>query len=203
MDLCPPRPASRQWLAIRRARRLRGADHAGPDGGGPYPHDRGQRLLLAFVVCGPVLLLRRWPLPVLAAATAANAMVTAAGNAPCRSASCSGSRRTSPPRACRDGCRSLPPSASAAALGGALVYAALTARHAARRRRGRGELPAAGGGLVHRRQRARRAGATWPGWPSRPSGREPPRPNAPASRSARSVFASPASCTTSWPTPSR
>src|SRR5215469_18379860 len=48
---------------------------------GPYPHDRGQRLLLAFVVCIPIAALRRWPLPVLAAATAANAMVMTAGNA--------------------------------------------------------------------------------------------------------------------------
>jgi hypothetical protein len=50
--------------------------------GGPYPHDRGQRLFLAFVICGLIAALRHWPLPVLAAATLANTMVMAAGNAP-------------------------------------------------------------------------------------------------------------------------
>ncbi|MGH7015417.1 MAG: hypothetical protein ACREEL_14955, partial [Stellaceae bacterium] len=48
---------------------------------GPYPHEPGPRLLLAFVVCGPIAGLRRWPLPVLAAATATNALVMATGNA--------------------------------------------------------------------------------------------------------------------------
>jgi signal transduction histidine kinase len=49
---------------------------------GPKAHDPAQRLLLVLVVCVPfAALLRRWPLPVLAAATAANAMVMAAGNA--------------------------------------------------------------------------------------------------------------------------
>jgi signal transduction histidine kinase len=98
---------------------------------GPYPHDRGQRLLLAFVVCIPIAALRRWPLPVLAAATAANAMVMAAGNAPlpfgimlgfASYLAASGlPRRVSIPAA----------AFSAAALGGALVYAALAAPHAA------------------------------------------------------------------------
>ena len=36
---------------------------------GPYPHDRAQRLCLALLACAPILLLRRWPLPVLAATT--------------------------------------------------------------------------------------------------------------------------------------
>ncbi len=49
---------------------------------GPAPHERGQRMLLAFVACGPIALLRRWPLPALAAAAVANALVMAAGNAP-------------------------------------------------------------------------------------------------------------------------
>jgi signal transduction histidine kinase len=49
---------------------------------GPKAHDPAQHLLLVLVVCVPfAALLRRWPLPVLAAATAANAMVMAAGNA--------------------------------------------------------------------------------------------------------------------------
>ena len=36
-----------------------------------YPHDRGQRTIVALVACGPVLALRRWPLPALVLATAA------------------------------------------------------------------------------------------------------------------------------------
>ena len=97
---------------------------------GPYPHDRGQRLLLAFVVCGLIAALRRWPLPVLAAAALANTMVMAAGNAPLPFGIMLGlasylaasrlPRRVSIPAA----------AASAAALGGALVYAAFTARNA-------------------------------------------------------------------------
>jgi signal transduction histidine kinase len=97
---------------------------------GPYPHEKGQRLLLALVLCGPIMLLRRWPLPVLAAVTAANAMVMAAGNSvlPFAIVLAIGSylaasrlpRRVSIPAA----------AASAAALGGALLYAALTDGHA-------------------------------------------------------------------------
>jgi signal transduction histidine kinase len=96
---------------------------------GPYPHDRGLRFLLAFVICGSIVLLRRWPLPVLAAATLANTMVMAAGNAPLPFGIVLGlasylaasrlPRRVSIPAA----------AASAAALGAALVYAALTATH--------------------------------------------------------------------------
>jgi hypothetical protein len=49
---------------------------------GPKAHDPAQRFLLVLVVCVPfAALLRRWPLPVLAAATAANAMIMAGGNA--------------------------------------------------------------------------------------------------------------------------
>jgi signal transduction histidine kinase len=97
---------------------------------GPYPHEKGQRLLLALVLCGPIMLLRRWPLPVLAAVTAANAMVMAAGNSvlPFAIVLALGSylaasrlpRRVSIPAA----------AASAAALGGALLYAGLTDGHA-------------------------------------------------------------------------
>jgi signal transduction histidine kinase len=54
----------------------------------PYPLGRGvpligpgPRFLLAFAVCGVLLLLRRWPLPVLAAAVVANALVVSVGNA--------------------------------------------------------------------------------------------------------------------------
>ena len=94
---------------------------------GPYPHDRGQRLLLAIVVCGLITALRRWPLPVLAAAALANTMVMAAGNAPLPFGIVLGlasylsasrlPRRMSIPAA----------AASAAALGAALVYVAFTA----------------------------------------------------------------------------
>ncbi len=90
---------------------------------------RAQRLLLAFVVCGLIAALRRWPLPVLAAATLANTMVMAAGNAPLPFGIVLGlasylaasrlPRRMSIPAA----------AASAAALGGAILYAALTASH--------------------------------------------------------------------------
>ena len=47
---------------------------------GPYPHERGQRLL-ALPTCGPVFLLRRWPLPALATMAAADGLVMASGNA--------------------------------------------------------------------------------------------------------------------------
>ena len=48
----------------------------------PHPGEGGARLTLALVACGPMLLLRRWPLPVLAAAVAAAAVVIASGVAP-------------------------------------------------------------------------------------------------------------------------
>jgi len=41
---------------------------------GQYPHQLGQRLLLALVACGPIVALRRWPMPALAVATAASAL---------------------------------------------------------------------------------------------------------------------------------
>jgi hypothetical protein len=46
---------------------------------GPYSHARGRGLLLAFAVCSPVMLLRRWPLVVLAAAVMANTLAMAQG----------------------------------------------------------------------------------------------------------------------------
>ena len=131
---------------------------------GPYPRHLGQRLLLAGVVLAPVLLLRRWPLPVLAATTAANALLI------------HGRRRL--PFGIMLGVASYFAAArlprrvsiraaviSAAALGGALIYAALTVQQRRRRRRGRGKLPAADGGLVHRRQR--RGPPPLPGRPGR------------------------------------
>src|SRR5271169_4382171 len=48
---------------------------------GPYPHGPGRRLVLALLVCGPIVLLRRWPLPVLAVTASATGVVMAAGNA--------------------------------------------------------------------------------------------------------------------------
>jgi signal transduction histidine kinase len=47
---------------------------------GRHPHDHGLRLAVAWLVLvTPVLLLRRWPLPVLAAATTANALILTTG----------------------------------------------------------------------------------------------------------------------------
>ena len=128
----PPRgPVSlgaRQWLAsatlVLCAALITLALTAGP-------HERGQRLVLAFVFCVPIAALRRWPLPVLAAVTAVNVVVMAQGNAPLPFGIMLGlasyltasrlPRRVSIPAAV----------ATALALGGALLYAALTARNAA------------------------------------------------------------------------
>jgi signal transduction histidine kinase len=98
---------------------------------GPYPKARGQGLFLAFVFCAPIVALRRWPLPVLAAVTAVTAIVMAGGNAPLPFGIMLGlasylaasrlPRRVSIPAAV----------ASAMALSGALLYAAFTARNAA------------------------------------------------------------------------
>ena len=46
---------------------------------GTHPGERGQRFALALLACGPILLLRRWPLPALAAATAATAIAMVQG----------------------------------------------------------------------------------------------------------------------------
>jgi len=96
---------------------------------GPYPHERGQRLLLAVVACAPIVWLRRWPLPVLAVAAVANGLFMAAsGNASLPLAILAAlavyfaasrlPRRVSVPAAV----------AAAAALGAALLYAVLAAR---------------------------------------------------------------------------
>ncbi len=123
----PHAPGQRQWLAITVfgmcAALLTLVLEAGPG-----PHMPGQRVLLAFVVSGPIMLLRRWPLPVLAVVTGVNAWAVAAGNAPLGFGIILGlasylaasqlPRRVSIPAV----------GASAAALGGALVYAALAVR---------------------------------------------------------------------------
>jgi len=98
---------------------------------GPYSHARGPRLLVVFVLCSPVLLLRRWPLVVLAAAVVANALAMAEG-IPALSLGIMlgfGSYLTASrlPRQL-----SIPAAAaSAAVLGGAVGYATLMVRGAA------------------------------------------------------------------------
>jgi signal transduction histidine kinase len=97
---------------------------------GPLSHAPGRGLVPALLVCGPIVALRRWPVPVLAVAAAATAVVMAAGNAPLSFGVMLGlavyfvasrlPRRWSVPAAL----------ATAAALGVALVYAALAVRHA-------------------------------------------------------------------------
>jgi signal transduction histidine kinase len=92
---------------------------------GPYPHERGPRLMLAFLLCSPLLLLRRWPAPVLALAAVAAGLTIALGNVPLPLTVTLGlatyfvasrlPRRVSVPAAV----------AAAAILGGALVYAAV------------------------------------------------------------------------------
>jgi signal transduction histidine kinase len=77
----PARVSDRQWVA---------AGVLGACAGlaalavalGPYPHDRAPRLALAVLVCCPVILLRRWPLPVVAVAAAATALIATSGQVP-------------------------------------------------------------------------------------------------------------------------
>jgi signal transduction histidine kinase len=98
---------------------------------GPYSHARGQGLLFVFVMCSPVVLLRRWPLVVLAAAVVANALVMAEGIAALSFGIMLGfgsyltasrlPRQLSIPAA----------AASATVLGGAIGYATLMVRDAA------------------------------------------------------------------------
>jgi len=93
---------------------------------------RGQHLALApaLIVCGPVVLLRRWPLPVLAVAATVTGLAMAVGNAPLPlgimlglamySAAARLPRLVSIPAA----------GAAATALGVAIIYAALASRNA-------------------------------------------------------------------------
>jgi signal transduction histidine kinase len=48
---------------------------------GPGPHERPARLLLGILACGPIVVLRRWPVPVLAVAAVGFGVVMAFGNA--------------------------------------------------------------------------------------------------------------------------
>ena len=169
---------------------------------GPYPQ-RGQRLFLVLLACAPIVLLRRWPLSVLAVVTAANVLVMALGNASLPFAIMLGlavylvasrlPRRVSIPAA----------AATAVALGGALGYASLAIRGAAPAVEAvEGFLPAAAAWFVGDSVAARAAlpGRTGRAGRARASGRGGTRPPAGPSRSG---CASPASCTTSSPTPSR
>jgi len=93
---------------------------------GPAPRGPVSALLLAWVVCGPIVLLRRWPLPVFAVSLAATGFFMAAGTEPLPLGVMLGvatyfvasrlGRRLSIPVVV----------AAAVALGGALLYAALT-----------------------------------------------------------------------------
>ena len=97
---------------------------------GPYSHVPGRGLVLLLLVCGTIVLLRRWPLPVLAVAAAATTVVMAGGNTPLPLGIILGlavylvasrlPRRWSVPAAV----------ATAAALGAALLYATLAVRTA-------------------------------------------------------------------------
>ena len=94
------------------------------------PHEPGQRLVLAAAVSSPAAVLRRWPLLLLTAVTALNALVMVTRDAPLVFGIMLGlgsylaasrlPRRLSIPAT----------AASAATLGGTLLYAAVTLDHA-------------------------------------------------------------------------
>ena len=95
---------------------------------GPDPHQRAPQFLLVGVACSPIALLRRWPLTVLAAATVVKALVMTRGIASLPFAIvlgfasyCAASRL---PR--RVSITAV--AASAAILGGALLYATFAVR---------------------------------------------------------------------------
>ena len=98
---------------------------------GQDPQVHNDRVPLVFVVCLPIAALRRWPLPVLAAATVVNALVMSGGNAPLPFGIVLGlasylaasrlPRRVSIPAA----------AISAVAIGGALLYATFAIPNAA------------------------------------------------------------------------
>jgi signal transduction histidine kinase len=127
-----PLPAAvtlRQWLAVALLSACAALIMLALSAG-PYMHAPVKRLVLVAILCAPILLLRRWPLPVLAAVTTVNALVVAEGNATLPFGIMLGfasylaairlPRRISIAAAL----------ISAAALGGALLYGALTVRHA-------------------------------------------------------------------------
>ena len=122
------------------------------------PHDPARRIILAWLVLAiPILLLRRWPLPVLAAATLANALIFTTGLASLPfglilgAASYIAAARL--PR--RVSIRAV--AVSAAALGAALLYTALAVRYAALGSQAvEGFLPLIAGGLAGDSVAARR-----------------------------------------------
>ena len=95
---------------------------------GPYLHGAGKRVVLAWVLCLPIAALRRWPLPVLAIATAANALVMAGGNAPLPLGIMLGLASFLAASRLPRRLSIVAAAASAVVLGAALVYAAVTAR---------------------------------------------------------------------------
>lgn len=156
------------------------------------PHAGAPRLALTLLAFGPVLALRRWPLPFHVLATVATTLGMATAAVPLPFGILLGittyltatqlPRRTS----------IWITAATAALLCGALVYAAITIEHPPL-------LAAAGQGLVplaaagSSATASPRGAATSPCWPSRPSGNGP---STPARRCARSACASPGNCTT-------
>jgi signal transduction histidine kinase len=96
----------------------------------PHPGEGGARLTLALVACGPMLLLRRWPLPVLAAAVAAAAVVIASGTAPLPLAALLGLATYIVSSRLTRRISILATVAAAVTIGGALLCAALSKRSA-------------------------------------------------------------------------
>jgi signal transduction histidine kinase len=122
-------PSRRQWLAS--AALVTGTALATLGlVAGPYPHAPGPRVIVAFVVCSPIVALRRWPLPVLAVVAAANTLVMAAGVDPLPFGVMLGFASYLAASRLPRRVSIVAAAASAAALGGALGYAAFTVRPA-------------------------------------------------------------------------
>jgi len=96
----------------------------------PHPREGGARLTLALVACGPIVLLRRWPLPVLAAVVAAAAVVIASGAAPLPLAVLLGLATYFVSSRLTRRLSILAAMAAALTIGGALLYAALSQQSA-------------------------------------------------------------------------
>jgi signal transduction histidine kinase len=76
----PPRVAESRWLATVMLAAAAGAVVL-TTAAGPGAHQQGGRLLITLLACVPVVVLRRWPLPLLGVVTAAAGVVTATGKA--------------------------------------------------------------------------------------------------------------------------
>ncbi|MGA2528068.1 MAG: sensor histidine kinase [Acidimicrobiales bacterium] len=96
----------------------------------PRPRDGGARLTLALLACGPMVLLRRWPLPVLIAAVAAAGVVIASGTAPLPVAVLLGLATYLVSSRVKRRISIAATAAAAVTVGGALLYAALNERSA-------------------------------------------------------------------------